>query len=116
MAKIIIDTNHPVTNEAAKKWSLRSQMNILVEECSEVIKAVSKFNRALDNKENLKEVTKNLAMEMADVNVSAMSVIKLLHISSDIEQNMEFKIKRLKNRMRDIDKGILFGENYEFNI
>ena len=105
--KIVIDTGHPVTTKAAEVWKLRHQMNILVEECSEVIKAVAKLNRYLDDggtpdlKHFPNELSEHLAEEMGDVNVSSMSVINLLGCQESVRSSMQHKIERLRKRMEE---------------
>lgn len=96
---IFINTDHPITNRAAKKWGLRSQLNILLEECAEVIQAVSKINRALDDDRPCEKEIKDLAEEIGDVFVCTKSVIPLLGIKEDIERSIGIKLTRLLRRM-----------------
>lgn len=96
---IKINTNNPTTNKAAELWGMRSQLNILTEECSEVIKAISKINRMMDEGAYDQEVIDNLSEEMADVFVCTMSVIKIMDAKEKVEKAMDFKLGRLEKRI-----------------
>lgn len=113
---IEINTDHPITNRAAEVWGIQAQVNILIEECAEVIQAASKYNRAL----NLDQYSKTdtavaLLEELADVFVCCMSVVRVLGSINGTDGNAEDiihvemtqKIQRLKRRMQSMGDEVI---------
>jgi len=95
---ISLDTNHPVTNTAAELWGENGQVNILQEECAELISAIARRNRGRNGNDEVAE-------EAADVLVSLMSVIPILGIEEDVIRHMNFKINRLDKRIKSLMEG-----------
>lgn len=88
---IEIDTDHPVTLDAVVVWGGRNQLEILQEECGEVITALARFKRGRISEDEVAE-------EIADVIVSAMSVIPVLKIEDLVKIYISQKISRLQWR------------------
>ena len=93
-----------IYKEAIKKWGYPLQLNMLMEECAELIQATSKVLRK-GNK--LNSVWKNLVEEMADVEI----MIEQIKLSTDwqslvkrVETAKHDKMLRLRN-MLDKTKG-----------
>lgn len=88
-----------MNKQTAKYYGYRAQSNQLVEECAELIQAVSKYRRAVT--EDKKAVAlENLIEEIADVEIMLEQVKYLLQISADeIEAMKIFKVNRTKERM-----------------
>lgn len=79
------------------------QSSQLVEECAELIQAVSKYRRALKGSDgDLKDVTlSNLIEEIADVEVMLEQVKYLLHIpEEELEAMKTYKINRTRDRIQ----------------
>lgn len=90
----------------ANHYGYEAQSNQLVEECGELIQAVSKYRRAIagvgqpvaEYKKTI--VLDNLIEEIADVEIMLEQVKYLLQIPEDeIEAVKIFKINRTKERM-----------------
>jgi NTP pyrophosphatase (non-canonical NTP hydrolase) len=80
--------------EAMKKWGLESQMDMLIEECSELIKAVCKVKRSGFND---KEAINNLNEEIADVSIMIEQIVHVYDMSRIIDMIKEEKLTRLQN-------------------
>lgn len=92
----------------ADHYGYEVQSNQLIEECAELIQAISKYRRATtgageplaDYKSTL--VLDNLIEEIADVEIMLEQIKYLLHIpEAEIEVIKRFKINRTKERMRN---------------
>ena len=73
--------------QAIEKFGIDSQLNILIEECSEIIKEVCKRKRGYDN-------TDDLAQELVDVEImiGQMRVV----FGDEMDKWKKIKLKRLK--------------------
>lgn len=72
---IIIDSN--IVDKSIKHYGSDLQTTVCMEECSELIQAISKMKRGKDNRDNLIE-------EMADVMI-CMDILKQVYGVSDNE-------------------------------
>ncbi len=100
MSKSISELN----KETAKHYGYEAQSNQLVEECAELIQAVSKYRRvtAVHPVDVDKKVVAldNLIEEIADVEIMLEQVKYLLQIPEDeLEAVKIFKINRTRERM-----------------
>ena len=93
--------------KVADYYGYEAQSNQLVEECAELIQAVSKYRRAVlgngqPTAKGIKEVAlENIIEEIADVEVMLEQIKYLLQIpDEDIEAVKLFKENRTKERMR----------------
>lgn len=90
---IIIDSN--VVQNSIKHYGSDLQTTVCMEECSELIQAISKMKRGKDNRDNLIE-------EMADVMI-CMEILKQVYGVSDGEiqnyvcQKQNRSIERMKS-------------------
>ena len=94
----------------AEHYGLRTRMDILQEECAELIQAVSKLRRSMDAGTSTPEkaedyiVSRNdVAAEMADVQILLLELSHLMHNDAMIEFQMDFKLKRT---LSDIKKEV----------
>ena len=106
MNKLILITEQKAIEEIAKFYGLKPQLDILQEECAELIQAVSKFKRG-----NYDEYTipSSLIEELADVEIMLNQIEYLLgdDVRKDIGRVKEDKIKRqLKRIEADISEGM----------
>jgi len=83
--------------KAIKQWGAEAQCMMVIEECSELIKALCKMNRAKDGKSYNKQLML-LQYEIADVDIM-IEQLKVLFNSSEIEHCKNEKLKRLKERL-----------------
>lgn len=90
-----------ILKEIIEKNGETNQHMIACEECSELIKAVVKFERAKTAKDKL--IARNhIVEECADVSV-VIDQLKLIHDISEkeLQREKDFKLVRLKARMDD---------------
>ena len=80
--------------QSIKKWGIESQLNMLQEECGELIVAVNKLRRSKYRRKSY------VAEEMADVRILIDQVILGLDISKQVNKCSEFKLKRLARRLK----------------
>lgn len=88
----------------AKHYGLNSQSNQLIEECAELIQAVSKFRRALEHKNFSVDKSlialENLIEEIADVEIMLEQIKYLVNIpEEDIQAQKIYKINRTKEKI-----------------
>lgn len=89
----------------AEHYGYEAQSNQLVEECAELIQAVSKYRRAAAKGEDEKLIAKlialgNLIEEIADVEIMLEQIKHLLKIpEEDLFAYKQFKINRTKERI-----------------
>lgn len=84
----------------ADYYGYTAQSNQLVEECAELIQAVSKYRRSasLDKAKALD----NYIEEIADVEIMLEQMKYLLHVSdADIAKRKAYKIQRTLSRMEE---------------
>ena len=99
MCKSISDLN--IKN--AEHYGYEAQSNQLVEECAELIQAVSKYRRAAAKGEDEKLIALgNLIEEIADVEIMLEQIKHLLKIpEEDLLAYKQFKINRTKERIEE---------------
>jgi len=96
--KLVNDYRLPTQREkelikrAVELYGPESQFGMLVEECAEVIQAISKRNRGYNS---------NIAEEIADVLIVIDSVVDVLDISNQVQQIREYKINRLEMKLKE---------------
>ena len=86
--------------KAIEKWGKKSQVEMLIEECSEVIQAVQKLKREYFNNDLKKiyEVEHQLCGELADLTIM-LEQMNLIFDKNHIEKIKQEKLLRLKNRI-----------------
>ena len=85
----------------AEHYGYEAQSNQLVEECAELIQAVSKYRRAVAKGEDEKLIALgNLIEEIADVEIMLEQIKYLLKIpEEDLIAYKQFKVNRTKERI-----------------
>lgn len=83
-----------IYREALIKWGKESQMRQTLEELTELQLAILKNLRGYDNIENLAE-------EVADVEIMLEQLKYIHNIASKVEENKEYKLQRLENRLKN---------------
>ena len=87
--------NREVLNQAIETYGAESQLNVAIEEFSELIKEICKHKRYMDN-------TKAIIEEMADCYIMLEQMKMIFGFGSTvITDAMDKKIKRLKSRLAD---------------
>jgi len=105
MTQINNMTEQQILQEAINRYGQMAQIEMLVEEASEVIQAVQKRKRALLNREagleygeKLGKANSELIDELADLEIM-LDQMKLIFNPEAILRRREFKINRLKERL-----------------
>lgn len=108
----------------ARHYGHESRCNLLIEECAEVIQAVSKYRRSLDRlnsftgakclweskREEALIALANLTEEIADVEIMLEQIKYLLDISEeDITAIKLFKVNRTKERIAEAEQALKGG-------
>lgn len=83
-----------VLRKAIEKWGTNSQMDMVVEECAELIKAINKFKRNATS-----ETLGELCGEIADVEIMCEQARIILNKNGLIDAIKDDKIERLKQRL-----------------
>ncbi|MDD3906499.1 MAG: antitoxin [Candidatus Omnitrophica bacterium] len=84
---------------AIEKWGANKQLNMVIEECAELIKAISKYQRYEHN-----GVWRLKAMEeLADVSIMVEQGIMMLGTPAEFDRIRQEKIERLKTLIADRD-------------
>lgn len=85
-------TKEEIYKAAIKRWGRLSQIEMIVEECSELIQAIQKQKR-YGNIENVIE-------EIADVEIMCEQARMLFDTGGKVDIAKDFKINRLKERLK----------------
>ena len=89
-------------NDIIKHYGVRYQLEIAMEECAELIQAISKMNRTDGNAEEYMKSKLHLEEEIADVIVCIDQLKSIYNISdSRITELANYKINRQRGRMSD---------------
>lgn len=96
-SSIVINSDNPITTAALEMWGEKTQINILLEECAEVIQAIAHYKRGRCG-------TYTIAAEIADVLVSIQSVAKCYNLVPEINSQMNKKMLRLAVRLEEFEK------------
>lgn len=90
-------TDQIILKEAIKSWGIKAQTEMLIEECAELIQAISKYNRANDS--DIQKRFENIAEEIADVEILLDQMRIIFKNDKLIEEYREMKIDRLYTRL-----------------
>lgn len=86
---------NPVLQKAIETYGAESQLNVAIEELSELIKEICKHKRGADNVVAIIE-------EMADVYIMLEQMQMIFDLGSTvIPDAMDLKVKRLKKRLEE---------------
>lgn len=97
---VFTEYKRAIYEKASNKFTKEIQLIILMEECSELIKAVAKDLRGFSNKDEIIE-------EIADVSIMCEQVMLDLGIELDVCVRKNIKLERLEERIgyKEEDKG-----------
>ena len=91
-------------NDIIEHYGVRNQLGIAMEECAELIQAISKMNRTDGDAEKYTKSKLHLEEEIADVIVCINQLKSIYNISdSRISELANYKINRQRGRMSDGD-------------
>lgn len=90
---------------AWETYGTEKQLDMLVEECAELIVAVNKLKRKqAESDEVFDKARHHLAEEIADVGIMIDQVSKGMLIDVAVGLQRDFKILRLRDRLDEFDK------------
>lgn len=93
--------NIPSQEDIIEHYGATNQFGIHMEECSELIQAISKVNRAWNDWDKLQKVQDDVLEEIADVLICIEQLQEILNISDDdIESMIEYKTYRQIKRIQ----------------
>lgn len=87
--------------QAIEEWGSNSQMDMVIEECAELIKAINKFKRS-PSAANMNE----LCGEVADVEIMCQQVRLMVNKDALIDKIKEEKLDRLRARLDKLKEGM----------
>ena len=89
-----IENRKEIYESAVTKWGIAPQMNMTIEECSELIKSICKAHRYGDSP----EICESVIDEIADVTIMCEQMAFIF--GEELVQNkIEEKLKRLEKRL-----------------
>lgn len=91
-----------VLQKAISKYGNRAQIDMAIEEMSELTKALLKYRRGCPSEtvNNLQRMGENIIEEAADVLITVAQVIMMYDYDNEIQAVVDFKVSRLQERMR----------------
>ena len=79
------------------------QREIAIEECSELIKALCKYDRYFADEEMDKRILRlNIIEEMADVEIMLEQLKLMFDYNDDFEKAKQMKLERLEHRLSEM--------------
>jgi NTP pyrophosphatase (non-canonical NTP hydrolase) len=94
--KLIYYNNNQLYNYAITKWGVSTQINMAIEECSELITKLIKYNR-----KNNGSTKQEIIDEIADVMIMCEQ-LRLIFGYNEVEFRKNKKLNRLEKRLREL--------------
>lgn len=88
-----------MVRKIAAHYGIKSQEQVAIEECAELIQAITKSNRGRKTPRGLIEDIEAIAGEIADVLIMCEQLAYLYGIGEVVNEQIEFKISRQLDRM-----------------
>lgn len=90
---------------AINRFGKRHQLSVVQEELAELIQAISKYNRSLDNQFDKEKAKQMIIEEMADVSIMMAQLIDIAGIKqSQIDEVIKLKILRMEERLNKLQE------------
>lgn len=91
-----------VLQKAISKYGNRAQVDMAIEEMSELTKALLKYRRSIPSAtvRDLQRMNENIIEEAADVLITVAQVIMMCDNDNEIQAVVDFKVNLLQERMR----------------
>ena len=86
-------------HEIAVHYGLKSQEQVAIEECAELIQAITKSNRGTQTGSEYMKKVADIAGEIADVLIMCEQLAYLYGISEAVKEKIDFKVFRQLERM-----------------
>lgn len=99
----ILEENQETLENAISKYGEEAQIEMMIEECSELITALQKLKRLGEDptKEEIRKAKAAVYDEIADVLITVGGQSGLIWYADRIEDQMKFKIERLQSRIEN---------------
>ena len=90
-----------VLQKAISKYGNRAQIDMAIEEMSELTKALLKYRRGCPSEtvNDLHRMGENIIEEAADVLITVAQVIMMYDYDNEIQAAVDFKVNRLRDRL-----------------
>ena len=99
-SELLTIPNSDVSAKAIMRYGADAQVDMAIEEMSELTKALLKLRRKRKQRTGYYEPERdNVAEEVADVLITLWQVIRIEDISTEVEQMIDKKVQRLAERM-----------------
>ncbi len=92
------DLENKVYQDALETWGENAQLDVAIEEMSELIKEIIKYKRGIGDKQHMSE-------EIADVTIMLEQIIQMFKLNEEVVQQKNYKLIRLKNYLEKIRLG-----------
>lgn len=92
-----MDEYQKLFKDAVDKWGKDAQLNMVIEECAELIQAITKLKRH----ENEKTI-QNVIEEAADVGIMLAQITIIFECGQDIYREKVEKMKRLRAKIDEV--------------
>lgn len=86
--------------EIAAHYGIKSQEQVAIEECAELIEAITKSNRRKDSAKEFVASISDIAGEIADVLIMCEQLTYLYGIGEVVKEQIDYKISRQLDRMQ----------------
>ena len=95
--------NREILEKAIKTYGASKQMDMCIEEMSELTKAICKIKRELSSGDGFTKVEtlNNLYEEIADVEIMLEQMRIMFASDKEIDEQKEYKLNRLQNRLEE---------------
>jgi NTP pyrophosphatase (non-canonical NTP hydrolase) len=94
----MIKIDKKVLEQAVEKWGVPSQSDMIIEECAELIQALSKMKRKMADPE---KCYTNLIEELADVTIMMSQAEIMFNKLGHIQEAVDFKMERLNQTLKN---------------
>lgn len=84
-----------IYKDALNTWGEIAQLDVAIEEMSELIKEISKHKRGMGDKHHMSE-------EIADVSIMLEQIIQMFDLEDEVETQKRNKIMRLKSYLQKV--------------
>ena len=102
-------------NTIIETYGMDPQVDMAIEECSELQKALLKYRRKAKTnpgKEELKKLKADIVDELADVSIMVEQIKCIFNCHMEVENEIEYKINRQMQRIKE-DNSKTLEEIYE---
>lgn len=96
-----------VLHEVIKTYGNNAQIDVAIEEMSELTKALMKHRRAIKSQSktdigsiDFEEKRNNVIEEMADVEIMIQQLVMIYDCRDEVKEQIDFKVKRLQDRLK----------------